>query len=308
MDEYFSILGNRGYTFHTHIHGYFSNFIVNTNAAKLSELFSRERTFISKEKEFVATSTDEVLVDALFCCVAIAFDIEATRNYMSHVLKKKATKKIAKDISSYLVKDESKRCILEKLILEIFIVRDSIAHAHLHQVKVKTENFKSTKISIRVPSTIYHEQGDLKYSENVFKQTKKTKVAGLNVTIPKISFVDVIKALIILDIVYKYAQFGKDHPSSGPIPFHFDIDEIPFETKANLGHKLFDISFGISYFLNKCRANKFFVKEIRKFLKKIKRTFPDIPTLYTEKYLVYDFLENDHSTYDFLKASVVNKR
>lgn len=166
-------LGNRKLSHDFFIHGYFTNHIVNFNLGKLCLLFSSERSFVSKEKEFVATNTDEVLIEALMCCVSLAFDLESLRNYLSHKAKEKTTTSVPNDLSRLISSHEEEQKIIAKYITEIFIVRDAIAHAHRYGIIVHYSDFTPSKTKIKSIKTKLHRQGDNKHRENVNLYSKK---------------------------------------------------------------------------------------------------------------------------------------
>lgn len=283
-NQFVNINGDKATDFDFHIYGYFTNTVINSNANRLSDLFSRPHTYFDKNKEYCATNTDEVLIDALLSVVAIAFDLEAIRNKIvtsNNIVPVSIWNDIAKLIYG---DDEIKQEVLIKLIKEIFIVRNSVAHSHLYRIEVIYKDFQPVKTIPHKIKTAF-KQGDKKHKENVQGQMKKTKFSNLNTIIAMISFSDVIKMLIVLDLTAKLL-LSKSHLSF--LPIHYE-SRLNLNERAKWGSASFDLTFIILHFIRKLEIEQYEYKEIRDFVEILSKYFYDIDHSPYGKYQLFNY-------------------
>lgn len=293
FDTFFAEEKDQDYSFTVNNYGLFTNNVINHNAIRLARIFGNKLTCFDKKKEFIATSDDLILVDAQICCIAIAFDLESLRNTLVAQQNNYKTGSVYEDISALAFPlDKIKREKLCKLIMEIYIVRDAIAHAHKHNVKVTVKNYKIESASVHISDDALRSQGDRKYKNNVSHHQQKTLEAKLNVALPKISFLDVLKMLIIFDIVSKH--FAPSH-----MTIHFAPEDFNTGDKAKWGPLSFDLTHVILYFINELEPASHVFKQLQKFVIDLEKSFPNIPHGHFKRYRLYDYRLWDN--YDFLK-------
>lgn len=300
-DQYLEKRKNRTYSFRPHLSGAFTNLILHTHVNSLKNIFGDGPTFFNKEEEFVATNLDEVLETALFSCVAIAFDLEALRNELYDQIEEETTRSIFDDLGRlFWEKDDPKQIFLTELIKEVFVVRDAVTHSHIQEVKVKFENFKPVKVSTHKINNYIHRQGDAKYSQSVSLRTKKTKVAKINTSLVKISYADVLKVLIVLDIVEKYAKekfnfngISISYSENGNSSLH------DLEKEGEWGVYSFDLTFVILHLIRSIGTKDFVYKEIMEYVKLLQKNFIDIPHKPFKEYQLFNFTKWDRKNYLF---------
>lgn len=299
VPEEFERFRNRNYTFTAHSYDVFTNYIINSNVRRLVSVFCSDRAWFDKEKEYIATNKDEILGDALISCCAITFDLESFGHAL--VVENKFKSKYTHfDIPEILFPaDQIKKTGLRNLLLDIFVVRDSIVHAHSHEVRVKIQNFKVAKASVHISKNRPSKQGlDFKYKETVSLRTKKTKYANLNVAIPKISLIDVLKMLIVLDIVNKYTV------SWPKMDFSYRPEHYWDKKEDEWGLFTLDLTYIILNFINHLSPSTYVNKELLKFVKKLQRIFPDVPHGPFKQYRLYKY--DLWNNVDFLKYDAVD--
>ena len=119
---------------------------------------------------------------------------------------------------------------------------------------------------------------------------KKTDSCKLNTVIPKISLVDVFKELIIIDVIHKHAEIN----CKTIIPFSFNNSDMTVFTTHKLGINTFDMTHALNYYYNQCINNKYFKKEVDRFLKQMHKHFPKIASRGgVDNYLLYRHIGKD---------------
>lgn len=299
IDKFLLKRANQGYTFEVSSCGLFTNNAINSNLDTLTRIFSGNHWFDEK-KEFVATNKDEILADALITCVAVAIDLESlnVRLTIDNDKKEGAPYKNIPDI--LFPNDIHKKSTLEQYIKEIFVVRDAIVHSHIHEVKVTMRDFKPVKTAVKVDKRALPKQGtDTKYVNCVSLSKKKTVKAELNVTLPKVSLLDVLKMLVILDLVNKYQGdrflmiFQLTNKNKDPLSM-FDYEKRWKSLK-------FDLTYIILHFINRINPNSYVHIQLKKFVKKIQKDFSDLPHEPFKIYRLYKYSLWDDR--DFLSYS-----
>ena len=141
--------------------------------------------------------------------------IEAYRNRVYCLEKREVRSSVSNSLCDMITEKSNNfpASKLKDLLKEVFVVRDVIVHNHIYEVTVAYQGF----------NMIGHRQRrlqgrtDEKYEKHVNKRTKKTKLLKLNVQPTKISFEDIFKVLVVVDLTIKIMQqvFG-----GGYVPFH----------------------------------------------------------------------------------------
>lgn len=150
--------------------------------------------------------------------VLTVLSIEAYRNRIYYLEKRKISKNVARDISSlFFDKDNSfSKQDFEAILNEIFVIRDVIVHNHIYEVEVVSdENWDMLSHSQELLEGYGDDQ---KYKNFVNNRTRKTRNLGLNVQPGKIGFEDLFKVLIIFDT---FIGISTKLFSNGYVPFHF---------------------------------------------------------------------------------------
>lgn len=185
--------------------------------------------------------------------VLTVIGIEAYRNRIYYIERKRVSRRtnaVVNDLCGVL-KGENNAFPddkIKELLTEVFIIRDVIAHNHIYEVEV---------VSDQDWNMIGHKQSllrgygfDSKYRTYVNKRTRKTKLLKLNVQPAKIGFEDLFKVFVVLDLLIGITQ---NILSIGHIPFHvyYKVGD----------HWFKNISEILTYYLDKI-PNKRFIKDL----------------------------------------------
>lgn len=142
--------------------------------------------------------------------------IEAYRNRVYCLEKREVCSSVSNSLCDMITEKSSNFPArkLKDLLEEVFVVRDVIVHNHIYEVTVTYQGFNIKGHRQRL---LQGRTDDLKYKRHVNKRTKKTKLLKLNVQPTKISFEDIFKVLLVVDLTIKIMQqvFG-----GGYVPFH----------------------------------------------------------------------------------------
>ncbi|HCR35953.1 hypothetical protein A2130_00315 [Candidatus Woesebacteria bacterium GWC2_33_12] len=144
--------------------------------------------------------------------------IEAYRNRIYYLEKKKVGKSVPSDISTMFAKKDSNfpKQYFEDILSEVFVIRDVIVHNHIYEVVVVSDD-NWDMVSHR--QKLLEGYGDnQKYHNFVNNRTRKTKNLGLNVQPGKIGFEDLFKVLIVLDL---FVGISTKLFTNNYVPFRF---------------------------------------------------------------------------------------
>lgn len=153
--------------------------------------------------------------------------IEAYRNRIFYVEKDNVSRgnnAAANDLGDILSKKNQSfpSSKLKQLLTEIFVIRDVIAHNHIYEVEVLSD--QDWKMLGHKQRLLKGYGFDAKYKASVNSRTRKTKLLKFNVQPAKIGFEDLFKLLVVLDLLVGVTQniLGRVH-----IPFHvhYKIDD-----------------------------------------------------------------------------------
>ena len=155
-----------------------------------------------------------------------------------------------------------------KLLNEIFVMRDVIAHNHLYEVEVEYKG----RDMLPPKNTLLKGYGDDKKFENAVNHgDNKTKLLKLNVQPAKIGFDDLFKVLVLLDlidgVINNVLWSSNDH-----LPGSHEIDGIWTENLSEVLVHYFDKLPTAGFAQN--------VEEVARLLRKDFATF--IPQTHTE--------------------------
>lgn len=199
--------------------------------------------------------------------VLTVLGIEAYRNRIYYLEKQKVGKNLARDISTAF-KNKSSSFLdqeFEKLLTEVFILRDVIVHNHIYEVDVFTD---SAWEMLGHRQKLLEGYGDerKRFGGFVTERTRKTKSLGFNVQPAKVGFEDLFTLLVIYDLFIGVSN--KLFPNSY-VPFHFSH-------KLN-GSWINNLSTYLSYFYNQIPSEKFIrrFRGIRKRLGGFEALLPD---------------------------------
>lgn len=146
--------------------------------------------------------------------------IEAFRNRIYCLKRIKVGRSVPADLGRILSYEKGgfPADKLQDVLTEVFVTRDAIAHNHIYQVDV----FSDEKWAM-----LGHKQRllkgygfDLKYKRAVNSRTKKTKLLKLNVQPAKIGFEDIFKVLVVTDLLIGILQ---NILGGGYVPFHVNL-------------------------------------------------------------------------------------
>lgn len=152
--------------------------------------FSKRNFQVSVHENTYATSA----------IVLTVLGIEAYRNRIYYLEKKKVSRSVSADITSIFGGKDSNfpKRDFEAIMNEVFVIRDVIVHNHIYELEVISDD-NWDMVSHR-QKLLEGYGDDKKYQEYVNYRTRKTKNLGLNVQPGKIGFEDLLKVLIIFDM------------------------------------------------------------------------------------------------------------
>ncbi len=187
--------------------------------------------------------------------VLIALELESTRNLIYIAEKRRVSNKgVAFDIATVIKEKVSDfpfelfRAHLE----EIFVVRDGIVHGHIYNIDMKHEEYELVgyKATLLNDET-YMKQGDRKYKTHV-DTDNKTRLLKFNVQPFQISYEDVLKGLIMLDLTNGLLKLYTNHN------FFFT----PYKIEGRSGDiQGSDLSRLLGYYYRELK-NDFFIEQI----------------------------------------------
>lgn len=134
--------------------------------------------------------------------------IEAYRNRIYFLEKSRINRRsVPYDLCQILAKKSAgfPTSKLRDLLTEVFVVRDAIAHNHIYEVEVFSDQKKWTMLGHK--QKLLKGYGfDSKYKSSVSPRTKKTNLLKLNVQPAKIGFEDIFKVLVVIDLLIRIMQ------------------------------------------------------------------------------------------------------
>jgi len=187
--------------------------------------------------------------------------IEAYRNRIAYLDKRKIGKNVASDLSTIFKKKASifPTGKFEEIIKEVMIMRDSIAHNHIYKVEV---HYSQDWTMLGHKQKLLDGYGDSKrFSGSVVEKTRKTKVLRFNVQPAKIGFEDLFTLLAIFDLFVGISQkvLGNAY--------------LPFNLSYELnGHWEDNLSKVLAYYFELI-PNPKFKKQFNSILKSLKADF-----------------------------------
>jgi len=142
--------------------------------------------------------------------------IEAYRNRLYCLQKCEITGSVSNDICKMITKENNEfpHSKLKVLLEEVFVLRDIIVHNHVYEVTVTYQNYDILGHRQRL---LQGRTDSKKYLRCVNKKARKTNLLKLNVQPTKITFEDIFKVLVVVDLLIRVMQHGLP---TGYIPFH----------------------------------------------------------------------------------------
>src|SRR3990167_3856907 len=176
---------------------------------------------VYKKRDFTMKSFQVSVLENTYATAGIVLTvlgIEAYRNRIFYLEKKKVEKDVANDLSNIIGKKEPTfpKDNFRNILREVFVIRDVIVHNHIYEVEVSTdENWEM----LGHKQKLLEGYGDNeKFKNSVNSRTRKTKLLKFNVQPAKIGFEDLNTLLVAFDLFVGISQniFGYGH-----VPFHF---------------------------------------------------------------------------------------
>lgn len=172
--------------------------------------------------------------------------IEAYRNRIYFFEGRKVSRSVPDDLCNILTAKSISfpTSKLKRLLEEVFVVRDVIAHNHIYKVEVFSDQGR-TMLGHR--QKLLEGYGfDSKYKSSVNSRTKKTKLLKLNVQPAKVGFEDIFKVLVVVDLIINIMQKA------------FDAGFIPFHVSHKIGnHDANNLSEILTYYLDQTPRKSF---------------------------------------------------
>lgn len=190
--------------------------------------------------------------------------IEAYRNRIYYVEKdnvSRGSSAVINDLCSMLNRKNQTfhTSKLKQLLTEVFVIRDVIAHNHIYEVEVLSD--QDWKMLGHKQKLLKGYGFDTKYKACVNSRTRKTRLLKFNVQPAKIGFEDLFKVLVVIDLLVGVTQniLGRMH-----IPFHvhYKIDE----------YWVRNLSEVLTYYLDQIPNNRF-LKELEGLSKQLRDDF-----------------------------------
>jgi len=198
--------------------------------------------------------------------------IEAYRNRIYYIEKDNVSRgnnAVSIDLSNVLSRKNQAFPAdrFKELLTEVFVVRDVIAHNHIYEVEVLSDqNWRMIGHKQRLLKGYGF---DAKYKTSVNSRTKKTNLLKLNVQPAKIGFEDLFKVMAVFDLLVGVTQniLGVGHV---PFRVHYEIDNYWVRHLSEILTHYFDQI-----------PNQRFIKELEKLSKQLRRDFAVfLPTKY----------------------------
>lgn len=156
-----------------------------------------------KRRMFQVSPHENAYATAAILLTDIA--IESYVNRVKYLRKEQKRGNSYSYISKVLGKINKKfpETVFEEMLLEVFILRDVIAHNHVYSINVGFDSAWNMTSHRQKLQTGY---GDQKYKLAVNLRTRKTRLLGLNVQPSKISFHDLFIVLSVFDLFTSVAS------------------------------------------------------------------------------------------------------
>lgn len=148
----------------------------------------------------------------------VVLGIEAYRNRIYYLEKKKVNKSVSSDIPTIFSNKDNNfpKQDFEAILTEVFVIRDVIVHNHIYELEVVSDD-NWDMVSHR-QKLLEGYGDDKKYQKYVNNRTRKTINLGLNVQPGKIGFEDLFKVLVIFDL---FVGISNKLLTNNYVPFHF---------------------------------------------------------------------------------------
>lgn len=213
----------------------------------------KERDF--NEKIFKVGALENTY--ATSAIVLTVLNIEAYRNRIFYLEKKKISKNVAEDLSE-IIKEKNQSFPKEKLrdiLNEIFTLRDIIVHNHIYEVTVfYNENWEM----IKHRQKLQEGYGNNRLKNATNSNIRKTKLLKFNVQSLKIGFEELNTLLIFFDLLVNLCQ---KNLGIGHVPFNYKFDNDEDNLSEFLAYNYAQIS------------NKNYIKQLNIIIKGFKNNF-----------------------------------
>lgn len=205
--------------------------------------------------------------------VLTVLGIEAYRNRIYYLERKKVTKSVPNDISCIFAQKDSTfpKQGFEAVLAEVFVIRDVIVHNHIYELEVVSDD-NWDMVSHR-QKLLEGYGDDKKYQKFVNNRTRKTKNLGLNVQPGKIGFEDLFKVLVVFDL---FIGISTKLFANNYVPFHFTRN-INGKWEDNFSKYLTQFYIQIT--------NTAYQKSLKKLLDQMKRSFDNFIPAFSDYFL-----------------------
>jgi hypothetical protein len=142
-------------------------------------------------------------VSATVGILLTAVTIEASRNRIFYLAKKRISRSAADDLGKFLFDRTRQMSAMADILKEIFTIRDVIVHNHLYSITFyQTEDWEF----IGHRQRLLKGYGDPKFKQLVSSRTRRTKCLDLNAQPLKIGFEDLWLVLVVFDVLLKITE------------------------------------------------------------------------------------------------------
>jgi len=193
--------------------------------------------------------------------VLAVLGIEAYRNRIYYLEKKKVSKSVSSDISTIFTNKDNNfpKQDFEAILTEVFVIRDVIVHNHIYELEVVSDD--NWDMISHKQKLLEGYGDDRKYKNFVNSRVRKTINLGLGVQPGKIGFEDLFEVLIIFDL---FIGIANKLLQSNYVPFRF--------MKKLNGQWEDSLSKYLAYFYNQI-PNKKYKFSLKKHLLVVKGKF-----------------------------------